>query len=104
MFKDSVLEGFIQRLSPLERILQKPFLLYAPKESRPGFLWQGFALRRPPFRSCEKEAKARLGAKIRVRPRLPKGGSLAHRIFPLRTPIFTGAQNKKSHCLFPALG
>ena len=29
-----------------------------------------------------------------MRQRLPKGGSLAHRIFPLRTPVFTGAQDR----------
>lgn len=34
-FKDCVLEGVSQRLAPLGRIYQKPFLLYAPK--RNGF-------------------------------------------------------------------
>ena len=29
-----------------------------------------------------------------MRPRLPKGGSLAHRIFPPRTPVFTRAQDR----------
>ena len=89
-FKDCVLEMLFPR--PHFFCLAKR----NGKESRPGFPGQGFALRRPPFRSCEKEAKARLGAKIRVRHRLPKCGSLAHRIFPLRTPRFYGGQGQGS--------
>ena len=58
-----------------------------PNEAIPG-------LRRGTFCSCRKYPKTRLGAKIRVRQRLPKDGSLAHRIIPLRTPVFTGAQDR----------
>ena len=45
----------------------------------------GFACGRVPFRSCEKEPKARLGRK-RGFDVERKGRVLAHSVFPLRTP------------------
>ena len=51
----------------------------------------GFACGRVPFRSCEKEPKARLGRK-RGFDFECEGRILAHSVFPLRTPRFTGAQ------------